>query len=43
MKIGIDVSSLQGPHRMRGIGYTMAHFLSNLQAGAEVEYVFFVD
>lgn len=30
MKIGVDISSLQGPHRMRGIGYVTLNFLKNL-------------
>lgn len=43
MKIGIDISSLQGPHRMRGIGYTMANFLKSLTANKDDSFVFFVD
>lgn len=30
MTIGIDLSSLQGPHRMRGIGYTLLNFVNNI-------------
>jgi glycosyltransferase involved in cell wall biosynthesis len=30
MKIGLDLSSLQGPHRMRGIGYTLINFINNI-------------
>ena len=42
MKIGIDISSIQGPHRMRGIGYTTVNFLSNLP-NDETTYVFYAD
>lgn len=30
MTIGLDLSSLQGPHRMRGIGYTLINFINNI-------------
>lgn len=30
MTIGIDISSLQGPHRMRGIGYTLINLINNI-------------
>lgn len=30
MNIGIDISPLQGPHRMRGIGYTVLNFINNI-------------
>lgn len=30
MTVGIDLSSLQGPHRMRGIGYTLLNFINNV-------------
>ncbi|HUD10505.1 MAG TPA: glycosyltransferase family 1 protein [Candidatus Saccharimonadales bacterium] len=30
MTIGIDLSPLQGPHRMRGIGYTVLNLINNL-------------
>lgn len=43
MKIGIDISSLQGPHRMRGIGYTMANFLENITGSKDDSFIFFVD
>jgi glycosyltransferase involved in cell wall biosynthesis len=43
MKIGIDISSLQGPHRMRGIGYTAANFLKNLSDSADYEYIFYIE
>lgn len=42
MTIGIDISSLQGPHRMRGIGYTLINFINNLPKNAsEHNYVFY--
>lgn len=43
MKIGIDISSLQGAHRMRGIGYTTINFLENIPKTNEDEYIFFLD
>jgi glycosyltransferase involved in cell wall biosynthesis len=30
MNIGIDISPLQGPHRMRGIGYTVLNFINTV-------------
>jgi glycosyltransferase involved in cell wall biosynthesis len=30
MKIAIDISPLQGPHRMRGIGSTIINFINNI-------------
>lgn len=42
MKIGIDVSSLQGPHRMRGIGYTTINILRTLPANTTDHFVFYV-
>lgn len=42
MTIGIDLSSLQGPHRMRGIGYTLINFLNNLPTEAKShKFIFF--
>lgn len=43
MRIGVDISSLQGAHRMRGIGYTTTNFLENLPADSKDTYVFFLD
>ena len=43
MKIGIDISSLQGAHRMRGIGYTTINFLENIPETNKDEYIFFLD
>src|SRR5215216_1371182 len=43
MKIGIDISSLQGAHRMRGIGYTTVNFLENIPQTNNDEYIFFLD
>ena len=44
MKIGIDLSPLQGPHRMRGIGYTLINFLNNISAEdrAKNTFIFFL-
>lgn len=41
MKIGIDVSSLQGPHRMRGIGYTTSNFLSSIPSDSQHTYILY--
>lgn len=41
MKIGVDISPLQGPHKMRGIGYTTTNFLRALPADIEHHFVFF--
>jgi glycosyltransferase involved in cell wall biosynthesis len=30
MKIGIDISPIQGPHRYRGIGYSVINFVNNM-------------
>jgi glycosyltransferase involved in cell wall biosynthesis len=43
MKIGLDLSSLQGAHRMRGIGYTLLSFINNLPLNNEFSFVFYVD
>lgn len=45
MKIGIDLTPLQGPHRMRGIGYTLISFINNLppEAKKEHEFVFYLN
>lgn len=40
MKIGIDLTPLQGPHRMRGIGYTVLSVINNLPAGAAKKHSF---
>lgn len=44
MNIGIDLSPLQGPHRMRGIGSVAVNFINNLskEAKADNKFVFFV-
>ena len=43
MNIGIDISSLQGAHRMRGIGYTLINFINNIPAAERRNnrYVFY--
>lgn len=45
MTIGVDLSSLQGPHRMRGVGYTLINFLNNLSPKNRDNnsFVFFLD
>lgn len=44
MKIGIDLTSLQGPHRMRGIGYTLINLMDNVPETIKSShrFVFFV-
>ena len=43
MKIGIDISCLQGPHRMRGIGYTAANILRNLPVSSDDTLVLYIE
>lgn len=43
MKIGIDISSLQGPHRLRGIGYVATNFLKNIPPDTETVFVLYAD
>lgn len=43
MKIGIDISSLQGAHRMRGIGYTALNFLLNIPKDNKDYFVLYCD
>ena len=40
MTIGVDISSLQGPHRMRGIGYTLINFINSLSADIKKQHEF---
>ena len=40
MRIAVDLSSLQGPHRMRGIGYTLINLINNLSPEARKEHYF---
>lgn len=40
MKIGLDVSVIQTPHRMRGIGATAINFINNLPAETKEEHSF---
>jgi glycosyltransferase involved in cell wall biosynthesis len=40
MKIGIDLSSLQGPHRMRGIGYTLIHLINTMPTSERKKHAF---
>lgn len=45
MTIGLDLSSLQGPHRMRGVGYTLINFINNLSVKNREQhrFIFFFD
>lgn len=45
MTIGIDISPLQGPHRMRGIGFTLINYINSLPDNEKKNnhYVFFTD
>lgn len=40
MTIGLDLSSLQGPHRMRGVGYTLINFINNIPANLRTRHKF---
>lgn len=40
MTIGVDISSLQGPHRMRGIGYTLINIINNLPSDIRKQHHF---
>jgi glycosyltransferase involved in cell wall biosynthesis len=40
MVIGLDLASLQGPHRMRGIGFTLINFINNLPADLRSKHQF---
>lgn len=40
MTIGIDLSSLQGAHRMRGIGYTLLNLINNISSEDRQKHVF---
>ncbi len=43
MTIGIDLSPLQGPHRMRGIGSTLINIINNLPVEAQKQkFVFYI-
>lgn len=43
MKIAIDLTPLQGPHRMRGIGAVIIHFINNISASDKKknEFIFY--
>ena len=45
MKIGIDISLLQGPHRMRGIGSVLINFVNNIpeEYKKKHEFIFYID
>ena len=45
MKVGIDLSPLQGPHRMRGVGSVIINFLNNIPESQKQkhEFVFFMN
>jgi len=40
MTIGIDLSSLQGAHRMRGIGYTLINLINNVSSADRQKHHF---
>ncbi len=40
MNIGIDLSPIQGPHRMRGIGYTLINLINQLPNNQRKEHKF---
>lgn len=40
MTIGIDVSALQGPHRMRGIGFAILNFINNISSADRKNHKF---
>jgi glycosyltransferase involved in cell wall biosynthesis len=44
MKVAIDLTPLQGPHRMRGIGATVINFINNISEDdkAKNEFVFYI-
>jgi len=44
MRIGIDLTSLQGAHRMRGIGYTLLNIINSLSEDykPQIQFVFYV-
>lgn len=42
MKIGLDISVVQTPHRMRGIGATAINFINNLPRNESHTYVLFM-
>ena len=45
MKIGIDISLLQGPHRLRGIGSVLINFINNIPDDYKKkhEFIFYTD
>jgi hypothetical protein len=40
MKIAIDISPIQGPHRYRGIGYTVINFINNISKADREKHSF---
>jgi len=44
MTLGIDISALQGPHRMRGIGFAILNFINNISSAdrSSHKFVFFM-
>lgn len=40
MKIAIDLSAIQGAHRMRGIGFTIINFVNNISAKDRKDHTF---
>lgn len=43
MIIGIDLSPLQGPHRMRGVGSVLINVINNLPNNKDDKYIFYVN
>lgn len=44
MTVGIDLSPLQGPHRMRGIGYTLINFINHIpeHQRRDIRFIFYM-
>ncbi len=44
MTIAVDISALQGPHRMRGIGFAILNFINNISSAdrSNHKFVFFM-
>ncbi len=40
MTIGVDLSPIQGPHRMRGIGYTLISLINNMPSNVKEQHTF---
>ncbi len=42
MTIGLDLSVIQTPHRMRGIGATAIKFVNNLSSKVRAEHTYVI-